>query len=271
MSALQIVSSITSQVASGKPVWKLSLPAAVHGPHSALEGPAGGMFSNAAALKALNKVDTLDDPRDRIACVLQAICDPWIQWSAEKPFNPVLGEFIKMSTKINDNGKELYFEYCIEQISHHPPKASFRLTGPNFTLHTPHGVDAISGFHLGFNHVDISMKDAVVLLETKRGAMETKSPGIRIEPIFGSKRTVGFQGDVFIKDWSGVVFSGTIEKKKMTISGQLKDGNKLLHRVHGDFKKGIYYDQGGQWVNPLSHEPLQIIVDEATLNDPKVR
>jgi Oxysterol-binding protein len=102
------------------------------------------LFGNKSTLEAFDRIHALSDPLDRLSTVIQAMIDPHAKWESNKPFNPVLGEFV-----CHKAGSD--YELKIEQISHHPPINSFSITGPHFILSTPEGVSPSNGFSIGYN------------------------------------------------------------------------------------------------------------------------
>ena len=142
--------------------------------------------------------------------LISAIFNPHIQWYSSKPFNPVLSEFIELSTRTEEGND---YTVQIEQISHHPPVSSYRLKGPTFELTSPNGMEPSKGFKPGFNHVELTFKHVTLRFETAtKGVTEWGAPGFRLDNLFGSSRSLGFHGDFWMTDGSGTKFVGKIIK-----------------------------------------------------------
>ncbi|KAI8909653.1 hypothetical protein EDD86DRAFT_247014 [Gorgonomyces haynaldii] len=189
----------------------------------------------------------MKDPLERMAAILSVLLSPQWNWAADKPFNPILGEFISLYCTING----AKYTYDIEQISHHPPVSSYRLCGPSFKLYSPNGIDPAGGFKAGINHVDITFSNQISRLELANGTIiEWNPPGIRIDPLLG-KRTVGMHGEIVMKDSSGYKLVGWL-KKKLKIQGE---GDLL--------EDGVFFKSSDKiFVAPLKYEPLDVQVDE---------
>jgi hypothetical protein len=160
MSFAKVISSLFAQLATGTPIWKISAPAFIHQPKSGLEMNEMQLFGNAKGLLVLDEIESTSDPIDRIGKLLSGIINVHIDWNSNKPFNPILGEFIHETTEVE--GK--IFTYQAEQIGHHPPVSSFRLSGPSFELSPDKGIDGSKGFKPGFNHVDINLAESGAMI-----------------------------------------------------------------------------------------------------------
>jgi hypothetical protein len=243
MSFVKVISSIFAQLATGTPIWKISAPAFIHQPKSGLEMNEMQIFGNAKGLLVLDEIESTPDPIDRIGKLLSGIFNVHIDWKADKPFNPILGEFIHETTEVD--GK--IFIYQAEQIVHHPPVSSFRLSGPSFVLSPDKGIDGSKGFKPGFNHVEINLADSGAMIifssaKTNQEILRYSPPCIRLEPIFTGKRSIGFHGDMTIVDKeSGYKFVGKISKP-FKLKGNLVDSDgKIIDSVDGDFFKGVHF------------------------------
>ena len=113
MTIAQVIGSIVSQLASGVPLWKISVPASIHTDKSALEFTRDAVFSNKKCLERFNMIDSEEDPVLRLGLAVSGFFNHFNPFSTEKPFNPVLGEYIIEEA----DG----YRIEIEQIRHHPP------------------------------------------------------------------------------------------------------------------------------------------------------
>jgi hypothetical protein len=267
MNLFQLIQSFFSQLALGKPVWKISLPCFVHVDKSMLQVQKESLLYNSTRIEVYNSIDSLESPIDRIGAVIVGSFDEHTKIHGDKPFNPVQGEFI--STTFHLHSGE--YMYNIEQISHTPPMNSFELVGPTFRIHTPRGVDNAGGVKPGLNSVSITFPGSFVELKTASGkCLQYNLPGIKIEPLMG-KRTAGVHGPYWIKDASGVRFEGNITKP-LKIKGDLIDANgTLIESVDGDLVKGVYFKKSKKlWFKGVSlgEEVVPVITDK-TIIDPK--
>ncbi len=85
-----VVTSVLHQLAQGVPLHKISVPASIHAPLSALEIQRDVVFSNQRALEHFDSIHACADPVERLLRVLEATVDPHAKWIADKPFNPIL-------------------------------------------------------------------------------------------------------------------------------------------------------------------------------------
>lgn len=269
MSFAKALASIVSQMAQGTPIWKISAPASIHTDKSGLDITIQAVFSNHATLEMLNAVDSTDDPIERLALILSALMNPHHIWSPDKPYNPILGEFISGTTLI---GTDLY-SIDLEQINHHPPVVNFKVQGPTFSYSPVDGIDSTGGFKIGVNHVNISFPDSFIRMVTKtKGHFEWNYCGIKLDPIFlGGKRTAGYHGDIWIKDPSGISFVGKVTKP-LCIKGSLlgADGS-LLELVEGQMMDGgiMSKKSGKVWATPAAAKLFTMDISEAVSIHPK--
>ena len=248
MSFVKVISSIFAQLAAGTPIYKISAPAFIHQTKSGLEMNEDQTFSNGPSLLSLESIQDTADPVERIARLLIGLFNVNMEWKSDKPFNPILGEFLEETCEVD--GK--VFTYQTEQISHHPPVSCFRIVGPSFTLEPDKGLDGSKGFRPGFNHVEINFAESgilVVLKSNKTGkpVLTYTPPGVKIDPIFTGKRTTGYYGEMTVTDVeSGLKFVGKI-KKPLIFKGDLvdKDG-KVIDSVEGDFFNGVFLKSTGK-------------------------
>ena len=117
MTLAQVIGSIISQLGSGTPLWKSSVPASIHTDKSALDFTRDAMFSNQKSLERFNAIDGEQDPVKRLGLAMSGFFNFHNPFSTEKPFNPVLGEYI-----VEIAGD---YKIVIEQIRHHPPARLF--------------------------------------------------------------------------------------------------------------------------------------------------
>lgn len=270
MSFAKVIASIFSQLASGTPIYKISAPASIHQPKSGLEMNKDQIFSNGNCLLLLDEIADTSDPVERIAKLLGGLFHTHIDWIADKPFNPILGEFIEESCEVE--GK--VFTYQAEQICHHPPVTSFRMCGPSFKMEPVKGIDGSKGFKPGFNHVEINYAESgsiVTFADQKGNALLTFTPpGIKIDPIFSGKRTVGYYGAIEVIDLqSGIKFYGKLQKP-FKLKGDIidKEGNSINY-VEGDFFTGVFVKSNQKlWIQPREALPLTIKVPKEVVEDP---
>lgn len=84
----KLVCSIIAQVASGVPIWRISIPSLLHDDLSGVEALRKLMFHNEASLACFNEIDTLESPMERLINCLKAIVDPHVKFMTDKPYNP---------------------------------------------------------------------------------------------------------------------------------------------------------------------------------------
>ena len=167
-----------------------------------------------------------------------------VDWSPDRPFNPIHGEFYQVEVVLPGPGGEK-FSFCNEQLWHAPPVNSFIIEGPTFIASPVAGLDETGGFKLGFNHVEISFPGARILFQSKKTGetiLEYSPPPIKLDPIFTGKSTVGLDGDFYILDVkSGMKFQGKVSKM-FKIKGDIldKEGNKVDY-VEGDLFTGVFF------------------------------
>lgn len=142
MTLAQVIGSIITQLGSGVPLWKISVPASIHTDKSALEYPRDAHFSNKKCLDRYNMVAEEQDPIARLGLVTSAFFNIHNPIGTDKPFNPVLGEHI-----IEEAGD---YKIEIEQIRHHPPARYAKLI-----VHTVLGArNSLSKLQKALNSMD---------------------------------------------------------------------------------------------------------------------
>jgi hypothetical protein len=212
-------------------------------------------------------VDSTSDPIQRIALIMAGIFNPHEVWILDKPFNPVQGEYISVSTEL-PSGK---YHFDIEQIWHHPPITSYQLVGPNFKIHVPNGLDVTGGIKPGLNHMEFSFPSAIVQFEAKNGnVIKFAPPPFRLENIIFGKKNGSVGGDWWIEDSSGMRFECKITIP-FKIKGELKaaDGS-VIDTAEGDMMKGVYFKKSKKlFVKAVeTHLPVQLNYDQKVLDDP---
>lgn len=285
MSLFKVVCNIIAQLASGTPVWKISIPAFLHEDLSAIEGLRRLYFHNAEALGQFNLIDSLEDPVRRLAHCLAGIIDPHINFFTDKPFNPILGEFIECSASvphklgectsrtINEDITDDY-SFAVELISHQPPIATLEINGPTFTITAGPAVivDSSNGIRPGFNSVDVSFPKTVMTLKTTSGKqMDWQMCGYRCERLLTTNRSVDYFGPIEVRDASGYSFKGQI-KMGAIISGSVIDFNgQVVNSVAGDARNGLMIDGTTMcWMKPINHTPLDLKHTQEVLDHPLV-
>lgn len=156
----------------------------------------------------------------------------------------------KCQAHLASNSDSLHFKMELEQICHHPPVASYRVTGPSFILYTPNGFESV--FKAALNHIDMSFPDGIVVMETvSQGTFKWIVPSFRLDPIFSSHRTAGIHGDFWIEDPSGIKAVFKVSKG-LVFKGQLVnvDGS-VMDELEGDMTQGIFYKSKKGDVDPL--------------------
>ncbi|KAJ3301437.1 hypothetical protein HDV03_000861, partial [Kappamyces sp. JEL0829] len=250
-SVAKAIASLLTQFANGTPIHKVSAPAFIHSPISGLQAMQEQVFSDGGSLEALAKIEDTVDPVGRIGQVLLSINNTHAQPHTDKPFNPVLGEFLDLEAK-TEHGDT--FHFVAEQIWHHPPVTGFRVSGENFVFEPKKGIDGSKGFRPGFNAVEIHFIDVINTVKTPSYCLTFKQPTIKVEPIFvmfSGKRAVYLHDTEFwiTDDATGTQFRGSITKS-FRVTGKLFDGNgELIDDVEGEIPKGIFFRSTHQkWI-----------------------
>lgn len=249
MSLKDLISSALSQIASGTPTWKIQIPACFHHDKSAIQVIRDQLFTNEECLTRFSKVVSMTDPVERLGVLISAVLNPYMDWKHEKPFNPILGEYLK------ENLNNYSFE--IEQICHHPPVVGYRLTGPKFVIETTEGFESVKGLKPGINTVDVSNAHADISMRTDAGVFRWTHPSHRLQGIlFGSKNS-GTHGEFKVYDPSGLRFEGEITLP-FKIKGKILDAkDKVIDSVSGDFKDGILLKSKKKlWYEPVGFKKI---------------
>jgi hypothetical protein len=265
----KVLSSIVHQLANGTPIWKITVPASIHTDKSGIHLQKDYMFTNPNTLEAFNKVASSKDPVERIGLIILGSLDPFMEFSVDKPFNPVQGEFISVSTEL-ESGKYLL---DVEQIWHHPPVLSFRLTGPTFEMRVPTGMDSTGGFKPSINSIEISFPNSIVELHAKDvGTLEWSQPHFKLENIVFGKRTGSLGGDWWIRDPSGVRFEGKILSGCKLKGDLIAYDGSIIDSVEGDMIKGVYFKKSKKlWIKAVKPEvKVKEVFSTEVLNDPCV-
>jgi hypothetical protein len=266
MSFAKVFSSLVRQLASGTPIYKITVPASIHTDKSALQVQSDQFMNDGNCMESYNRIDSLEDPIERIGCILLGLFNPHQVWITDKPFNPVQGEFISESTHL-ESGE---YHLDVEQIWHNPPVTAIKLRGPTFTITIPGGLDPSGGVKPGLNHIEFAFPNTSIHFETKNvGLIEFAKPHIRIDNLIFGKRKSGIYGDWWVKDPSGVKF-----ECKITMTLQIKgtltaaDGN-IIDTVEGSMEKGLYFRKSGKlWIkSPEASVFLKLQYSSQTLSD----
>jgi hypothetical protein len=260
---LELFASVIQQLAKGTPIWKISMPSAIHTDMSGLHGIQLLTFRNYECLSRLEQIDTCEDPVIRLGLVVSGMIDPHTLFFLEKPFNPVLGEFIECTTGDGN------YSFTCEQISHHPPITAVQVTGPSFKLFAPTGVtiDAFRAISPGFNKMDIHFPDCYLRIETKSGkVLYWQNFGYRVEGLIGQRSSYHF-GPIEIKDGSGYTFIGHVHKTKLHGKIIGPDGAVVGH-VNGTLESGVYFADGRVWIKPVNDSPVECVYTPQVLKDP---
>ena len=245
------------------PIWKISMPAVIHCDMSGLDALASIIFRNKAVLNALNTIGDLQNPLDRIGLLICCIVDPHTVFFSDKPFNPILGEFLRY--------KAGEYEIKVEQVSHHPPICAVQVQGPNFTMYAPRGV-RIDGFNTvrpGIFNLDVMFDGQTIRLETRSGlVLEWENIGYRVGNYVSRSRKVAYYGPLKITDLnSGFRFMGDVDTDS-TITGTIYDGSgNEIHTVAGSTSKGLLID-GKRWTDALGKHALQLETMEEDKDEP---
>jgi hypothetical protein len=268
----ELITSCTSQLASGTPIWKLSIPASFHHDQSFTEVLRDQMFRNEECLLKLNGLCDIEDPVERLGSLLSAILDPHKRYRPEKPFNPVFGEYVKDISSIN--GEQYSIE--VEKVAHHPPCVAFRHSGPNYIIETVEGFESVKGLKNGINkleisftHSDIAMRYYLIDFRTPVGVFRWHLPGYRLDGILVGEKTCGTHGELTVIDPLGLKFVGDItlpNKVKGKIFGP--KGN-LIEEVSGDFRDGLYLKKSGAlWYVPIGFVKNNFRTHDEHVHDP---
>jgi hypothetical protein len=260
---LELLASVIQQLAKGTPVWKISMPSAIHTDMSGLHGVQLLTFRNYECLSRFEQLDTCEDPVIRLGLVISGLIDPHTEFFLEKPFNPVLGEFIECKT---ENG-----QYCFrcEQVSHHPPIAAVQIDGPSFKLFAPNGVtiDAFRTISPGFNKLDLQFPECYLRVETKSGkTLYWQNFGYRVDGLIGKRACYHF-GPIEITDLSGYKFVGHVDQSKLKGKVIGPEG-ALIGNVQGTMEQGVYFGDGRVWITPVADHPIKCIYTPEVLKDP---
>jgi hypothetical protein len=262
---LKVVSSIVSQVATGTPLWKISVPAFIHDTKAQVDGLMIWWFSQEHSLRLLNQIASTQDPIERVALFLIAMNNPFIEHSTDKPFNSVLGEFYSLCATVDG----MHYSADTEQISHHPPVSAYRIKGPSFELSSS---PLFTGhIKIGFGGVDILLSEPEHYLITENGTLKMHLPNARLEPVLSKKRVMYSNGDFTVTDYSGVYFQGNIKKMHKVTGGIYQKDGTLIDSISGDLLTGLKFKSGKIFANPIpASSPLNTIVDPKAVDDPKV-
>jgi hypothetical protein len=261
---LALMASIIKQISQGIPLWKISMPSVIHTDLSGLEAIQLLIFRNRDALNQLELLNNTIDPIQRLGLVIGYLIDPHTVFFVDKPTNPVLGELI--SCKSIDEK----YQFDIKQTSHHPPKSSCQVNGPNFRLYAPQGIiiDGFRSIKPGFNKVDIEFPNCMIRIETRSGyVLEWQNIGYRVDGLVG-KRHVSYYGTIEILDKSsGYKFVGST--KATIIRGEIfNERGDRVHIVKGNTKEGVFLDNSDLWFCPIKDDPLDVKYDQDVLKDP---
>jgi hypothetical protein len=257
-------------VASGTPLWKFVVPASVHLDKSAVLVMRESLQFHPPRLLKLIKLNNQKEPVDRISTLFAALINQHFNFPTDKPFNPILGEFIHEKLYVHDGDKVIECDLVVEQISHHPPIVGYRIKGPGFCLQTKEGIDDAKSFKFGFNHLEISYLDSIVQITTDDHLMEWCQPSIRINNIIFGKRDGFLHGEFFINDYdSGMYLKGTFSKGWKFKGAIYNADDSIYVYVDGDFIKGLYLkNKKVKWVEPIQNSVLKSIVPDYVLEDP---
>ena len=119
-----ILTKIGKNLLSGKSILNISLPVDIFAPESNLERLA---FAMTYAPIYLERAARESNPVEKFKSVVAfGITNSVLYLNMEKPFNPILGETFQGWM----NGCPVY----MEQVSHHPPIASFMLLGRGYKM-----------------------------------------------------------------------------------------------------------------------------------------
>lgn len=120
-----VLKKIGTNIFQGKGITSISLPVDIFSTESNLEKVAR-TFAYAPII--LEPVANIDNPVEQLkSVVILSITHSSLYVMMEKPFNPVLGETFQGSI----NGCPIY----MEQVSHHPPIASFYFIGRGYKIY----------------------------------------------------------------------------------------------------------------------------------------
>lgn len=263
----QLIGSIISQLASGVPFWKISVPTAFCTDYSLVEGGRRLSFGNKTALETLGQINSEQDPIKRLSLAFSSVICP-IELPKDKPLNPIVGEFTKCSAIIDDERHTMF----IEQVSHHPPMSVFIQTGANFRIFTPKPVCTGGSIKLNISSLELLFEEAYVRFESESGTvMEWQLPFFRIENLL-TKRITMMHGPIrFIDRSSGYELIGTINRGQGFV-GRIHDmEGTIVHELVGNVQGQINFKGTDDvWMNGLSLVPFEVEYDEETLNDPMV-
>jgi hypothetical protein len=243
-----LLTSVISQLASGIPLWKISLPASVHEPVSALQLHRSHRFSNGSCLDALDSIEECGDPVRRLGLLFIGVIDVSHVLETKSPYNPIEGEFT--SYLATHNGKQ--FSMRSEQVSHYPPVSLTVISGPSFRLKTKMTNPRVAPSL--FNSIDFTF-DNIYILETKTHSMTITFPGLRLSPIIPMDQAKSyFRQDrfVIVDRGSGMRFEGSL-KPPLKVRGKIMNkDNKILHSVNGNLSTGVKFDSGDVWITACS-------------------
>ena len=105
----QIILALLKQLPT-TPIWKISMPSCIHTDLSGLQALALLIFHNKLVLDTYNTIDKIENGLDRLAAIIYCLVDPSTTFFNDKPFNPILGEYLHL--------KHENYEIKVEQVSH---------------------------------------------------------------------------------------------------------------------------------------------------------
>ena len=105
----QIILALLKQLPT-TPIWKISMPSCIHTDLSGLQALALLIFHNKLVLDTYNTIDKIENGLDRLAAIIYCLVDPSTPFFNDKPFNPILGEYLHL--------KHENYEIKVEQVSH---------------------------------------------------------------------------------------------------------------------------------------------------------
>lgn len=268
---------LLDQLWGGASIWELNIPSSLCIDKTTLDMTLLQTFSYASSLEIFNSINDRENAVDRVAAIVTAVYNPYIQWASKKPMDSKINEFIAVSATINQgtlNSANYSFE--VKQTCAHPPKSEFTIIGPTFKIWSTGGLTP--SFSLGANSMSVNFSTKVHMethgldSDVIKHRLEWDYPGFKTEniiPLYPFTRNTGFCGGILVSDIdSKTQFVGSI--KSLTITG-LIDGKRVL----GKIKDGIYYiepSDGEVWAYSLDDDPLgpRIVVAENVLADPMV-
>lgn len=267
MSFVSVLMSVVGQVATGTPLWKLSVPCSIHRQASQVELPREMLFSNPNHLIMLENAILEEDDLKLLSKVISVILDVDRIWNARKPFNSILGEFDYADTIID--GKR--FSIRSEQISHHPPELYYKISGPSFSFCSVTPLTAPS-LKPGMNCVYATFDATYEMRFTNsEKVLKFKTVPVKISPLLSSKQELFMCGEVFAEVDGIVAFKGKVDQKAGTLKGDFVDfTGRILDSVNGNFKNGgiSLIKRGDKIMSKIIQEKITVISNEKLLNDP---